>query len=91
MSLASLEGVQISVMSNQVTDLILHIDETVRADRLRAIESAIEAMDGVVSARNRQDKPHLITVMYHPENVSSHDILDQVIKEGYHAELVGCA
>lgn len=76
-------------MTNHVADVIVHIDETLGPDRLKAIEGAIHAMDGVVSACGRDDKPHLITVTYNPEHVSSHDILDKVKKEGCHAELVG--
>ena len=46
-------------------------------------------MRGVVSARNRDDQPHLISVSYYPEEVKSYDILVQVESEGVHAQLVG--
>jgi hypothetical protein len=44
---------------------------------------------GVVSACNRDDRPHLITVTYDTERVKSHDILVGLKNEGIHAELVG--
>ncbi len=46
-------------------------------------------MGGVVSACNRSDQPHLITVVYDPAKVQSYDILSGVKNEGVHAELVG--
>jgi len=46
-------------------------------------------MGGVVSACNRDDQPHLISVTYDPEQVKSRDILAKILSEGVHAELVG--
>jgi hypothetical protein len=44
---------------------------------------------GVLTASNRDDKPHLILVTYDPQKVKSHDILVKVESEGVHAELIG--
>lgn len=76
-------------MSINIADVIVHVDETMPRDQLKTIEDHIHKMDGVVSARNRDDQPHLISVTYHPEQVKSYDILVQVESEGVHAQLVG--
>ena len=76
-------------MTTNLADVIVHIDETLKPDQLKAIEKHIHEMGGVVSACNRDDKPHLISVVYDPEAVGSHDILERVEDDGVHAELVG--
>lgn len=76
-------------MSINIADVIVHVDETLPFDQLKTIEDHIHKMHGVVSARNRDDQPHLISVTYYPEQVKSYDILVQVESEGVHAQLVG--
>ncbi len=76
-------------MSTNISDVIVHVDETLTLDQLRTLEGHIHNMGGVVSACNRDDQPHLISVTYNPEQVKSHDILVKVQNEGVHAELVG--
>ncbi len=78
-----------NVMSTNISDVIVHVDETLTLDELRTLEGHIHNMGGVVSACNRDDQPHLISVTYNPEQVKSHDILLKIESEGIHAELVG--
>jgi hypothetical protein len=76
-------------MTTNVADFVLHIDETLPPDQLKTVENHLMQMGGVLTASNRDDKPHLILVTYDPEKVNSHDILVKVENEGIHAELVG--
>ncbi len=76
-------------MSKKVSDVLVHIDETLPPDQLKTLENHIHGMGGVVSACNRDDRPHLISVSYDPALVKSHDILVKIQSEGIHAELVG--
>ena len=78
-----------NVMSINIADVIVHVDETLPPDQLKTLEDHIHKMGGVVSASNRDATPHLISVTYDPEKVKSHDILVKVESEGVHAELVG--
>ena len=78
-----------NIMSANLADVIVHIDETLPFDQLKTLEDHIHKIGGVVSACNRDDQPHLITVIYNPEQVKSYDILVLVKSEGVHAELVG--
>jgi hypothetical protein len=77
------------IMSTNIADLIIHIDETLPPDQLKTLENHVHKLGGVVSACNRDDQPHLISVSYDPALVKSHDILVKVQSEGIHAELVG--
>ena len=76
-------------MSTNLADVVLHIDETLPLDQLKTLEDHIHKIGGVVSASNRDNRPHLISVIYDPERVKSHDILVKVESEGINAELVG--
>ena len=76
-------------MSTNIADVVVHIDETLTLDQLKTLEEHIHKIGGVVSACNRDDQPHLISVTYNPERVKSHYILEQIVREGVHAELVG--
>ena len=76
-------------MTNNLADLVVHIDESLSPERLETIGRHIHDLDGVVCACNRREQPHLMTVVYSPENVEAQDILVNIEKEGVHAELVG--
>jgi len=76
-------------MSTNTADVVVHIDESLPLDQLKILEDHIHKIGGVMSASNRDDKPHLILVSYDPAQVKSHDILVKVKSEGIHAELVG--
>lgn len=76
-------------MSTSLSDIVLHIDETLPLDQVSVLEDHIHNMGGVVSACNRQERPHLISITYDTEQIKSHDILVKVESEGVHAELVG--
>ena len=76
-------------MSTDLADLLVHIDETLPLDQLKTLEHHIHKIGGVVCACNRDEKPHIISVVYNPERVKSHEILENVVREGVHAELVG--
>jgi hypothetical protein len=76
-------------MSTNLSDVFVHIDETLPLGELKTLEDHIHKIGGVVSACNRDDRPHLISVTYNPELVKSHDILVKIRSEGIHAELVG--
>lgn len=77
------------VMSTNLSDVVLHIDETLPPDEVKVLEDHIHNIGGVVSACNLDERPHLISITYNPARVKSHDILVKVESEGIHAELVG--
>jgi hypothetical protein len=76
-------------MSTNIADVVLHIDETLPPDQLKTLENHLHNLGGVVSACNRDDQPHLVSVAYDPDHIKAHDILVKVEAEGIHAELVG--
>jgi hypothetical protein len=76
-------------MTTNISDVIVHIDETLPSNQLKTLEDHIFQIGGVMTACNQEDKPHCILVTYDPDRVKAHDILVKVRNEGVHAELVG--
>lgn len=76
-------------MEIQLTDVTLHVDENLDPARRQDLDSALRAMNGVISVHNPDAKPHLILVEYNPDSTTSRALLDCVLDKGVHAELIG--
>ncbi len=76
-------------MDIKLTDVTLHIHESLDRGRRSDIEAALRALDGVVSVHNPDDRPHLTVVEYNPEKTSSQSLLESVRAGGVHAQLIG--
>ncbi|HEX9592734.1 MAG TPA: hypothetical protein VGB12_05225 [bacterium] len=72
-----------------LTDVLVHIDETLGHDRLKDLEGVIRSDPGVIAVGFRDDKPHLMVVQYDPELTQATRILHRVTDQGVHAELIG--
>ncbi|MEA3411057.1 MAG: ATP-binding protein [Pseudomonadota bacterium] len=76
-------------MEIQLTDVTLHVDENLESGRRQELDTALRAVNGVVSVHNPDAKPHLIMVEYNPDSTTSRALLDCVLEKGVHAELIG--
>jgi len=76
-------------MDINLADITIHIDETLDHKALQGIRDTIIEQDGIGSASFHDEKPHLMIVMYDPDRMSSHSLLEIVQSKGVHAELIG--
>jgi hypothetical protein len=76
-------------MDISLTDVTVHIDETLADRELQAIEAELRRCQGVVSVHVQAGRKHLMLVEYNPKQVGSAEVLDTVTSMGVHAELVG--
>jgi hypothetical protein len=76
-------------MGIQLADLMIHIDEHLSTPQRETVETALRGIEGVVSVKNPDDRPHLTLVAYRPDQVRAEDLLARVKAEGVSAELVG--
>ena len=76
-------------MSNMMTGVTLHIDENTTHDERESFRDALLAMDGVMAAASRDDRPHLMLIEYDPCTVNARNFVDTATQNGYHAELIG--
>lgn len=76
-------------MDISVVDIIVHVDETIPAERMHELEEVVRTDACVISACSSDDNPHLLMVTYNPACTSSGNVLHRVQAQGVHANLVG--
>lgn len=76
-------------MSYQNADFIIHIDEELSTDQIHVIESVIGRDLGIHSVCVNDQLRHLMLVDYDPQEISSKTILNNVVRQRVHAQLVG--
>ena len=76
-------------MNIDMTDVTVHIDETLAPDALERLESRLRAEEGVISVGRQARRPHLMVVEYNPKRATGERILSTLTREGLHAEIVG--
>jgi hypothetical protein len=71
------------------SDVVVHIDEELDDKRIWEVERQISTEQGIYSACVNDKARHLLLVDYDPRGIHSRAILDQVRRNGLHAELIG--
>lgn len=72
-----------------ISDVMIHINESLSKDELSALENAMRKIDGVVSPRFNPGKEHLMMIAFDPEKTTSAVLLGKVTTAGYTAQLIG--
>lgn len=73
----------------QVTDMVMHIDDTLVESSRRLVERKLTGRKGVLHAHFNESRPHLMLVSYDTERTSSFDILAAVSGQQLCVERVG--
>lgn len=73
----------------QITDFLVHIDETLSLSALEAIEDELRHDYGVMSAGHRSDQPHLVQIVFDSDAARIADIVQNIRQHGLHAQAVG--
>jgi len=72
-----------------ISDVMIHINETLSKEELTALENSMRQIDGVVSPRFNPGKEHLLMIAYNPDKTTTAALLGQARAAGYTAQLVG--
>jgi hypothetical protein len=72
-----------------ISDVIIHIDETLSAEARTSLENAVREIEGVVSPGFNAGKEHLLIVTYDTEKTTTAALLEKARAAGYTAQLVG--
>ena len=72
-----------------ISDVIIHINETLSADARISLENAMRKIEGVVSPGFNAGKEHLLIVTYDTEKTTTAALLEKAREAGYSAQLVG--
>lgn len=73
----------------KLVDVTIHIDNEIGDDTRTKIDSALRALQGVVSVHMPNEEPHLLTVEYNPDVTTSTLMLTTVEELAGHAEMIG--
>lgn len=76
-------------MSNDMVDVMLHIDETLPHSARESLRDKFLAHKGVMAAAYHDDKPHLMVIEYDPDVTGSSEFIALAKEQGVHAELIG--
>ncbi|HQT30919.1 MAG TPA: hypothetical protein PLE48_06760 [Thiobacillus sp.] len=72
-----------------ISDVVLHVDETLDARARHNLEDQMRSIEGVISPGFNERTPHLMVVAYNPDRVRAVQLLDAVTHQGYHAQYCG--
>lgn len=72
-----------------IVDMIVHVDETVPAERMHELEDVVRTDACVISACTSHENAHMLLVTYNPACTTSGNVLHMVQAQGVHASLVG--
>ncbi|MDH4133959.1 MAG: BRCT domain-containing protein [Gammaproteobacteria bacterium] len=72
-----------------ISDVMIHIKESLDDSARAELEKEMQKLDGVVSPRFNPGKDHLMVIAYDTEKASSAALLAKVRSAGYTAQLVG--
>jgi len=72
-----------------LADFLINVHPELPMDERTQLEYEISHMNGVVSACFSPGHPHMMTVTYNPDTVSSGTVLARVSKRGIEASKVG--
>lgn len=72
-----------------IVDFLINVHSALPMDERLRLETAINEMDGVVSACFSQGHQHMLTVTYNPDTISSDAVLERVCQRGIVADKVG--
>ena len=74
---------------SKMVDVMIHIDPDTDHDEREYLRDMLLKQSGVDAVAYHDDKPHLMLIEYDPDEVTSQQLLNVVLKRGIRAELVG--
>ena len=72
-----------------IVDMMIHVDETIPAERMHELEEVVRTDACVISACTSHENSHMLMVTYNPACTTSGNVLNMVQAQGVHANLVG--
>ena len=76
-------------MNEQNANFIIHINEALSTEKIHFIENVIGRELGIQSVCVNDQHRHLMLVDYNPREITSKTILNNVVRQGVHAQLIG--
>lgn len=75
------------MMDISIVDMMVHVNETIPAERMHELEDVVRTDHCVISACTSNS--HTLLVTYNPACTTSSNVLHMIQAQGMHAELIG--
>ena len=72
-----------------ISDVMIHINESLTEEARTSLENTLRKVEGVVTPRFNPGKEHLLVIAYDTETTSTAVLLEKARAAGYTAQLVG--
>ena len=72
-----------------ISDILIHINESLNQQQRGALEEVVRDIEGVVAPRFNPGKEHLLLVAFNSDVASTATLLTKVRSFGYNAQLIG--
>jgi hypothetical protein len=72
-----------------ITDIMVHINEMLDVEARKNLEETMRQVQGVIAPRFNPGKEHLLLISYNGAQTNPKTLLEKVLEQGYHAQLVG--
>jgi len=72
-----------------ISDVMIHINESLSEEARSALENAMRNIEGVVTPRFNAGKEHLLLIAYDTEKTNTAVLLEKTRAAGYTAQLIG--
>lgn len=69
--------------------LVIHVNDTLGDDRRSDLEVALSNRVGINDAHFNASRPHLLLVVYDPQQINSLEVLNHVHRQNVSAQLIG--
>ncbi len=76
-------------MGQKLTEVVIHLTETLDDTGVHGLEQELRARNGVVSATHRSGRNHLMVVVFDRDAIHPTNLLAPMKAHGYHAQLIG--
>jgi hypothetical protein len=80
---------QMEEKTMHVTDMVMHIGNSLGEQSRRNIEQALSGIGGIIQAHFNEKRPHLMLVSYDTDSISSFEVMARVSGQQLCAERVG--
>jgi hypothetical protein len=72
-----------------ISDIMIHINESLDEEARMSLENSMRNIEGVISPRFNSGKEHLLLIAFDPGKTNTKVLLENTRAAGYTAQLVG--
>ena len=76
-------------MTTSHVKVLIHVNDVFDEGTSRPLLTCLREVPGVTQVSFDPKQEHLVVVQYQPDTISSKELLDDVLKRGHQAQLIG--